>query len=184
MRERDSGSGNCVSGALRQGFIAPLMRIEYTVTGQGDPSVNLAQLYGDGAQIALDAVRGSSPSPLIRREVAFDPAATPIPNSERVVLEYAANFDIDLMADLAGAGLALTPQDDGAAEAISLNNPHLVRSVLVDLAGRTADQEEDFPFVARGAGDALTRYQSNPALPGAARVRSMRTEIFLPNVRP
>lgn len=181
----NSGSGNCVSGALRQAFISPLMRIEYTVVDASDGSVNLANIFGNAAQQQLDALRGTIPSVLIRREVAFDPAASPIPNSERIVLDFVANFDVDIIADTNGApGLppTIVRMDDLAAQALTLNNPQQVRSVIIDIANRTADQDESFPFVPRAAGAPLTRYQVAAGRPGAARVRGLRAEIFLPNV--
>lgn len=178
----NSGSGNCVSGALRQAFISPLMRIEYTVVGPGDATVNLGNIFGDAAQQALDAQRGTIPSVLIRREVAFDPAATPVLNSERIVLDFVANFDVDIIADTNAAPGPLVRMDDLTAQALTLNNPQQVRSVIIDIANRTADQDESFPFVPRAAGAPLTRYQVNPGRPGAARVRGLRAEIFLPNV--
>lgn len=181
----NSGSGNCVSGALRQAFISPLMRVEYAVVDATDATVNLTNIFGDAAQQTLDAQRGTSPSVLIRREVAFDPAATPIPNSERIVLDYVANFDVDIIADTnvtPGLGPNILFMDDPAAEVLTRNNPEQVRSVVVNLANRTADQDESFPFVPRAANAPLTRYQVNAGRPGAARVRGLRTEIFLPNV--
>ncbi|MFK8003323.1 MAG: PilW family protein [Polyangiales bacterium] len=181
----NSGSGNCVSGALRQAFISPLMRVEYAVVDASDASVNLNNIFGNAAQQQLDQQRGTVPSVLIRREVAFDPAASPIPNSERIVLDFVANFDVDIIADTNGApGLppTIVRMDDLAAQALTLNNPQQVRSVVIDIANRTADQDESFPFVPRVAGAPLTRYQVAAGRPGAARVRGLRAEIFLPNV--
>lgn len=181
----NSGSGNCVSGALRQAFVSPLMRIEYTVVDAGNATVNLNNIFGGPAQQTLDAQRGTVPSVLIRREVAFDPAATPVPNSERIVLDFVANFDVDIIADTnAAPGLPpnIVLMDDFATQALTLNNPQQVRSVIIDLATRTADQDESFPFVPRAANAPLTRYQVNPGRPGAARVRGLRAEVFLPNV--
>ncbi|MEM6956283.1 MAG: type II secretion system protein [Myxococcota bacterium] len=181
-----NGSGNCVSGSLRQSFVSPLMRIEYAVVAPGDATVQLGNVYGDGAQQALDQARGTTPSVLIRREVSFDAGAAPIPGSERILLDYTANFDVDLLADQnPGVVAPLVFLDNGAAEAQTLANPHQVRAVVLDLAARTADQETNFNFLPPAAGQPVTRYQVNPARPGAARVRAVRSEIFLPNmVRP
>lgn len=178
-----NGAGSCASGSMRQSFVSPLSMIEYTVVNAGTPGVNLGTVFGTAAQQAVDAARGSTNSVLIRREVAFD--GTPVANSERVVLEYASNFDVDIVADME-VGLGLPPNlnvlDDGAATAVLTANPHRVRTLQIDLAARTAEQSDRFPFVPRAAGAALTRYQTVPALPGAARVRSIQSEIFLPNI--
>ncbi len=180
-----SGSGNCVSGALRQAFVSPLMRVEYALVNPGDLTTNLQNVYGDAAQQALDQARGTVPAVLVRREVSFDVGAAPVRNTERVVLDYLANFDVDLMVDVnlvPGSPPVIQRSDDGDAEDRSVNNPDQVRSVLVNLSSRSADQDESFPYVARAPGAPLTRYQVNGGRPGAARVRSARAEIFLPNV--
>ncbi len=179
----NSGAGGCASGSMRQSFVSPLMMIEYAVVNAATPGVNLGQLFGDAPQQALDLARGTTNSVLIRREVSFD--GTPVANSERVVLEYVANFDIDIIADTQlnpGAPPTLVRMNDAAATALLAANPHRVRSLQLDVAARTAEQSDRFPFVARVVGAPLTRYQVQPSLPGAARVRGVNAEVFLPNI--
>lgn len=184
----NNGSGDCVSGAMRQSFVSPLMRIEYAVVDAVNAPNTMANLFGDGAQQALDQARGTTPTLLIRREVSFDAAAAPVPNSERIVLDHVADFSVDLAIDqnagVVAAGPSIALAVAGQAQTVSVNTPEQVRSLIVSLAGRTADQEEGFPFVPRLDGAPLTRYQVNPAIPGAARIRQTRFEVFLPNVAP
>lgn len=185
----NNGSGDCVSGAMRQAFVSPLMRIEYAVVDAANAPNTLSNLFGDGAQQALDQARGTTPTLLIRREVSFDAAAAPVPNSERIVLDHVADFSVDLAIDQNAVAAAAGPPNialaiEGQAEAVSVNTPEQVRTVIVSVAGRTADQEERFPFVPRLDGAPLTRYQVNPGIPGAARIRQTRFEVFLPNVAP
>ena len=179
----NSGAGGCASGSMRQSFVSPLMMIEYAVVDATTPGVNLDVLFGDAAQQALDAARGTTNSVLIRREVGFD--GTPVANTERVVLEYVANFDIDIVADTQltpGVAPTLVRMDDATATALLTSAPHRVRSLQLDVAARTAEQSDRFPFVARVAGQPLTRYQVQASLPGAARVRGVNAEVFLPNI--
>lgn len=174
--------GTCVGGLSDGALFSVLSQIEYAVVDpRNDPE--LSMILSPDTQASADA-RGLTPSVLVRRELDFQ-TGNPIAGTERVVLEYVADFDLEFILDTAvndGAPPNLVRFSDAAAQAEVNANPHRVRSIIVSLSARTAGQEARFPFIARQPGDPLTRYQVNPQAPGAARVRTARAEIFLPNV--
>ncbi|MGB0679626.1 MAG: hypothetical protein ACPGUV_08200, partial [Polyangiales bacterium] len=55
-------------------------------------------------------------------------------------------------------------------------------AVVITLSARTPEQDPRFAWVARADGDPLLRYRVNPELPGAARVRSLTSEVTLTNI--
>ena len=174
--------GTCVGGLAGGALVAPLSMIEYRVV---DPDVTpeLAAIRSPAPE-AVQQATGRQNAVLIRRELNPQTGAL-IPGTTRVVLEYVANFDLGFVFDdevRPGLRPNLVRRDDAAAEGQIDISPHHVRSVIVDLAARTAGEDERFPYVARGPNEALTRYEVNPAVTGAARVRSLETEIVLPNL--
>lgn len=179
--------GQCVGGLMDGATVSVLTKIQYRAADLSDfSSTSLAASAGA-------ANLGGMPSFLIRQELSFATPAVPVQNSERVVLEYLADFNLSFILDqqpLATLPPAPTPFT-GALAAPLLQNvnlsvaatPERVRSVLVSLSARTAEQDPNFPAVARAPGAPLTRYQLNPALTGAARVRTLQTEVFTRNIR-
>ena len=174
-------------GDLTGARVAPLSGIRYSVV---DPTA-------DGRFAALvnpaDAARGIVNSVLIREQVQINAAFTPVPGTERVVLEFVANFSLAFVVDnrpppFVGAPNLVLLDDTQGAEAFVANTPEAVRSVIVDLAARTPDADPGFRPLAGNRDPAvngpLTRYRVNPNLDAAARVRSIRSEVFLPNVAP
>ncbi len=170
----------CGGEQLNMAMVAPLSRLEYRVVNGADPDTNLGTLFQNAA---VDNRRGLTNAVLIRQEL--DENNNPIRNTEQVVLEYVANVDYAFIVDtqiVPGSQPTFALERGGATPNVT-NNPHRIRSVLVDLAARTADHDPSFPFVARAPGAPLMRYQVDPALRGAARVRSMRSEVQLRNIR-
>lgn len=171
----------CSGGLMDGAEIAPLARIEYTVVSPAGASFASLRTAGGppGANGAL----------LVRREVQFNAAATPIAGTERVIAEYVANFDVDLVMDdqVAPTGAPnLVVYRDGNAQNAVANNPHRARSALVSLSLRSRLEDPGFVFVARNAGDPLTRFDvattADANTNWAARVRTLATEVFLPSV--
>lgn len=171
--------GACVVGLADGAMVAPISRVEYTVVDAAR-TPDLAMLAPPTADANLI---GATNSVLVRREV--DAAGAPIPGTTRPVLEYVADFDVDFVVDDQPTP-TLPPnlvRRDGALMAATVaNNPERIRTLIVTLSARTAEQDPRFPFAARAAGAALTRYRVNAALPGAARVRTARAEIMMPNL--
>jgi len=174
--------GQGMGGLQRGTQVAPLNRIEYTVLNVGGTAA-LATL--DNPLSPLAGVRGPA---LVRREVQFDGAATPIAGTERVVMEYVAEFDVDLMVDTAvapGVPPNLQRFDDLNVSAISApgGRAFAVRSALIALSSRSAAEDSRFAYAPRpGAAAPLTHYELSAAAVGAARVRTLRTEVVLPNL--
>ncbi len=182
----------CMPGLGDGAIVAPLSRIEYAVV---DPRRDdeLAALRSTMDEATEDAL-GLRPAVLVRREIPFGCTddCTPIAGTTRVVLEFAADFDLRFVVDtqpdpassptfqvLAGSAAedALDPSDSGTY-------PERVRSVVVRLSARTPGTDPRFAFVERAEGDPLTRFRAHPDAPGAARVRTAEAEILLPNLVP
>ncbi len=180
----------CLPGLADNAQVTPLVRVEYRVVNPRAPGSGLEALYTDNAASAALGLDGAV---LIRREIDFSTNA-PIPGTTRVVLEYVADFNIEFIVDTAGPGAApilSNPPITGApAEAMlersATSRPEQVRSVIVSLSARSPDVDPRFPFIAARASRAtpLSRYAVTSAAAGApaARVRTMTSEIFLPNV--
>lgn len=179
--------GLCVGGLGDSASVSVLSRIEYRVDdGTG---FNSASLNPPGS----DYIEGRR-SYLLRREVSF--AGVAIPDTERVVLENVVDFNLDFVVDqqpnrtlppnlVRLTGVAAAPLFGSIAAGAAGAAPERARSLIVSLSGRTADQDPSFPYVLRGAGQPLTRFKVtvNAAYPGAARVRSLTSEVLLSNLR-
>ncbi len=179
--------GLCVGGLADGATVSVLSRIEYRVdngTGFNSASINPA-----GGEF----VEGTR-SFLVRRELTF--AGLAVANSESVVLENVVDFNLDFVLDQETnrtlppslqrlTGLAAAPLLGSVAAGAVGAAPQRVRSAIVTLSGRTADQDPTFPYIVRAAGDPLTRFKVtvNAAYPGAARVRSLTSEVLLSNLR-
>lgn len=179
--------GLCIGGLADGATVSVLSRIEYRVdNGAGFDSASLNPA-------SSDFIEGRR-SYLLRREVTFDGVA--VAGAERVVLENVVDFNLEFVFDQQ-PNRALAPnlaRLTGAVSAPLLGSiaagavgaaPEGVRSAIVSLSGRTADQDSTFPYVLRGVGQPLTRFKVsvNAAYPGAARVRSLTSEVLLANLR-
>jgi len=175
--------GLCVGGLADGAMVSPLVQIEYAVV---DPTSDaaLSVLNDPSADAALQVALGRTNSVLVRRELDFNGAV--INGTTRIVLEFVSDLRFGFVFDTSGPGVApnIVRLEGAAAQGILNANPEQVRAVTVDLAARTRQHEERFPFVARTdpATQRLTSYQVNALAPGAARVRSLHSEILLPNV--
>ncbi|MBK8171320.1 MAG: prepilin-type N-terminal cleavage/methylation domain-containing protein [Sandaracinaceae bacterium] len=179
--------GPCVGGLMDGATVSVLTKIQYRAEDLAGFS------SGSLTPSAAAATLGATPSFLIRQEMSFATPAVPIVNSERIVLEYLADFNLDfildqqpvttLPANLARFNGALANPLLQNVNVTAASTPERVRTVLVSLSARTPEQDPRFPAFARAAGDPLTRFRVNPALQGAARVRTLQTEVFTPNIR-
>jgi prepilin-type N-terminal cleavage/methylation domain-containing protein len=193
--------GTCVVGLLAGAEVAPISRIRYQVIGMD--GAFQALLPADGQVAGPQDPRGLTNALLVREEIGGvgnvlnDGNGAPL---RRVVLEYVANLDFRFVLNTALPGMPPQIVTGGGENPVvvgalaDLNTspaatPHMVRSVIVTLSARTAEQDPRFPWDPTGAGNPLlgiapTRYRANQSLPGASRVRTLRTEIFLPNLIP
>lgn len=182
-------AGVSCGGSFAGSAIAPISQIEYTVT----PFSSTAAGASLAAINAASNMTGDVGSVLLRRELVAD-TGVPIVGSERAVLEFAVDFNIDFIVDqniTRGLPPNLVRVDGSTGPAAAIAGPGTaaanpgpqnLRSLIVRLAARTAEQDPRFPFVAPVPGEAMTRFRTNPALAGAARVRTLQTEILVPNV--
>ncbi len=170
----------CLAGLGDGATVSPIMRIEYLITDLG----------GALTSSQSTAVSGQ-PTQLVRREIGFDAGATPVVNTEQVVLEYAVDFNFRFVVDnaLAGATPALATLDGLAAAPMLADvnanagaTPERLRSVHVSVSVRTLEQDAAFAFVTRDPTQPLKRFRFDAQRPGSARVRNLVAEVFLPNV--
>ncbi|MBW2260436.1 MAG: prepilin-type N-terminal cleavage/methylation domain-containing protein [Deltaproteobacteria bacterium] len=73
---------------------------------------------------------------------------------------------------------ASPPPLDGSVNA----HPENLRSAIIKISVRTADEDTEFSFLMRGLGDPLHRFELNPVTAGAAHIRTLVTEVKLPNI--
>ena len=187
--------GPCLGGLGTGAIVSVLSRIEYSVNTLGNFTNlgSLVPLNGNSGAMGIDQ------AVLVRQELNFADNGVFMnganPANERVVLENVADFSLDFYFDNNGANLAAAPALTFALGAAAANRlqriggnpavvPELVRSVLFSISAHTPDQDPTFPWVARAAGDPLTRFRVNPAMPGASRVRTIRSEVTTPNLLP
>jgi prepilin-type N-terminal cleavage/methylation domain-containing protein len=165
---------NCAGDVASEAWIAPVSAIRYYPRNEVNPN----PAFGPMAQLVREEV---DPTAKLTALFANPPA--------RVVLDYVVAFRLGFVTNGATApGLPddFTPGDaTGAVNA----NPERVRAVHIDLAARTPEQDERFPWSAENCDpddttpDALGRcFQVFSDRPGAARVRAVHAEVFLPNV--
>lgn len=172
-------NGGCPLGQLSGATVAPLAQIEWLVrNAAGLPEGVVANLAPRDAAAA--EAMGLSESYLVRQERRFDDNSVMI-DSIRVVAENVADFNLTFFALQNLGGLRQRVLIDAGN---FLLHAHNLISVEVRLSVHTPDQDPRFNFVPRAPGEPLTRFRANPALPGAARVRSLRQDVFLNNIGP
>lgn len=169
---------------VNTGSLSPLQAVEYRVL-----SVDAA--IEEGASAATAATRdralildpNESLPQLHRREVDVESGATAAGLEDRVVLDYVVSFR---MSFISNSNVTAEQVDDinwnlasdAAAEALVNGTPERIRAVRVFLAARSSGQDRTF---AAGL-DPLTAFQIDANRPGAARVRALTADIFVPNI--
>ena len=172
-------TGGCPVGQLSGASVAPLAQIEWLVrNAAGLPGGVVDNLAARNAGAA--EAMGLAESYLVRQERRFDDGSV-INDSIRVVAENVADFNLTFFAMQNLGGLRQRVLVD--AGNFLMHAPNLI-SVDVTLSVHTPDQDPRFTFVPRAPGEPLTRFRANPALPGAARVRTLRQDVFLNNIGP
>ena len=158
----------CMPGLGTGATIAPLTRIEYVVLD--------ANAGGSLASLArASAAEGTVHPVLVRREIDVD-SLTVVDNTERIVAEYVASFDVDFIVDTevtvgAAPDLVLENDDDAEARLAPAANPHHARAAVVNLTLRAPREDPRF-----AAGYELGVSE------GTARMRPMTTQILMPNI--
>lgn len=167
------------------GSIAPLQAIEYRV-------LSTAAAIEEGATAAAAAARDGAlvmdPSETLpqlhRREVDVAASATRNGLEDRVVLDYVVSFRMSFLSNRNAAAEQLDDIDwnfavGAAAEALVNNTPERIRAVRIFLAARSSGQDRSF---SAAIGNPLLAFQIDPGRPGAARVRALSADIFVPNI--
>lgn len=160
----------CMPGLGTGATIAPLTRIEYVVL-----DANAGGSIGSLARAS--EAEGTVHPVLVRREIDLD-SLTVVANTERIVAEYVANFDVDFIVDTevtVGAAPDLELQNDvtAATTLAPAASPHHARAAVVNLSLRSP--REDPRFTAEAGYDLGVSE-------GRARVRPMTTQILMPNI--
>jgi prepilin-type N-terminal cleavage/methylation domain-containing protein len=166
----------CMSGARSKAAAAPVMQLRYRVVpidGANTP----AELQG------LDSnLPGGQRMALMREEVSFADLSV-IPGSERVVLDYVTEFEVNAVSDTTGNGSFLEI-DDVSAPTLSMVDTTTLRALVLTLSARSPEVSRTVSHIGR-IGPAMVTFQvgTDPSDPsyGVARVRTLRTETFLPN---
>jgi prepilin-type N-terminal cleavage/methylation domain-containing protein len=168
-------AANCLS-SVDGAFIAPVNALHYVV--RNAPAGTLAEARAGGLLTGPMAQ-------LVREEVLPTDKTTAFGNNNtRAILDFVVGFNLEFTLTAAtGAG---NPDqyviDQTQTLPANVNNAvERVRSVIVDLAVRTPEQDPTFPWT---AADCLGQrcYRVFDDRPGAARVRRMRAEVFVPNI--
>ncbi len=182
-----AGAGCGLAGLGVGATIAPVSMVEYQI---GTLIGSLPQLYPD------DAAAAAVKTDLIRREYDLRPGMTENAAAARLVGEYAVDFDATIAYDLGNPPNTIIAQPAmrtlafgdsnilsvaGAASSSSAR-PQQVRSVIVRLTIRDREQDPNFGWVPRTSTDPLTRFRVFADRTGAARVRTLITEIATPNL--
>ncbi|MCA9529183.1 MAG: prepilin-type N-terminal cleavage/methylation domain-containing protein [Myxococcales bacterium] len=179
---QDACTGNFTGAS-----VAPISIVQYLVE---DPrsDAELANVVAPAGSFEA----GLPERALVRRELAFDNAiygATPtvVQGTTRVILDYVADVRYAVRS-LQAAGAApnnIVRFVDDQAEAETDNNPAGIRSVIVGLSAMTAEQDPNMSTgVTQPTGGPPLYYVpiQNTLRAGAARVRSLSSEVFLPNM--
>lgn len=166
----------CMRGLGRGSLVAPISEIEYFI---GTPQA--------GSALAPRAANVTGPNTVLFRQELNMATQRPIAGTQRAVLEYAVDFNLDFVLNTnpnRTTPPTIVRQLGPAAQATLDAQPWQVRGVVASLAARTPEQDPRFGWSTRGAGDPLNRFQVFPSRPGAARVRQMVTEVQVPNLIP
>lgn len=169
---------SCIADA-NGGWVAPLQYVRYGAIGSTPGAAN------------ADAERSTDGSiaQLVRTIRQANNKNLPVVNSvQRVVLDYLAAFNLTFtLTQATGLGqpdrytVGAGPDTTNVENTIN-QNPELVRAITVTLAVRAPSADPGMRFYNCAN---LRCMQINPPAGGgepAARVRSLRSEIFLPNI--
>ncbi|MEQ8459084.1 MAG: prepilin-type N-terminal cleavage/methylation domain-containing protein [Sandaracinaceae bacterium] len=169
----------CLEGLGRGALVSPVTTVEYGIVPAAGVLVPNNQNV-TGANTVLQ-----------RQEL--DPATlAPIPGTQRAVLEWAVDFNLDFVLDTnptPGNPPNLVQRTGTVAAPTVAGQPWQVRSIIASLAARTPEQDRRFPWptswgAARPVGQPLNRFRVFTDRQGAARVRQLTTEVQMPNLVP
>jgi prepilin-type N-terminal cleavage/methylation domain-containing protein len=170
--------------------ISPMVHYQYRL--ESDATADLARLKVPTA----NAMIGSRRTMLVRREWRDGTSTTaPEANTSHLLLDYAVEFSVDAVYNTAAALARPTWgfSQNGNVTTQSTNGPSAFRSLLVTLTARSPETDPKLPTMARTTFNTANTFNSpllmfrviDPAQPTIvmnARVRTLRSEIFLLNL--
>ncbi len=187
-----SGAGCGIAGLGTGATVAPLDMVDYRIRNGSTMRTALPDLY------PADATEAALKTDLVRSEWTLDTTPVEIAGSPQLVGEFAVDFDATLTAD-EGTGVspvsmrAIAWGDDSnisryAEDIITTGSasgrfPQRIRSILLRLSIRDRTQDPAFGWVPRAASTLpLSRFRVFSDRLGAARVRTLTSEVVLPNL--
>ena len=178
---------NCSNARLDGAMVSPVNRIRYRIASTtGGPLSDMTGLNLANVPTG-NVAAGTLNSMLIREEL--DEAGVRVPNSEQIVLEYAVHADYQFVVDtqLAPGNPPIMQLEQGNPTPNVTNDPHRIRSVIATLGARTPQHDASFGGGASGVTPVppqpLRTFRVSNTLPGLARVRTLRSEVMLRNMR-
>lgn len=200
---RDIASSSSTAGAVSVTFgvalpycfvgtswsaVSPLVHLQYAV--ESDATADLSRMQSS-ATAAGTGLPGARRAMLVRREWRDD-TATVVAGTARVVLDYAVEFAVDAMINTTASSTGRPAWAYQRSTTTATTNPDKFGSVLVTLTARSAEASPTLRTVARASFDVAGAFDSpmrmfqviDPAATSLvlnARVRTLRSEIFLQN---
>lgn len=170
--------------------ISPMVHYQYRV--ESDAATDLIRLKVPAA----NAMLGSRRTMLVRREWRDATSTTvPLANTSHLLLDYAVEFAVDAVINttVAPARPVWGFSRNGDVTTQSASGPAAFRSLLVTLTARSPETDPKLPTMARATFNNATAFNSplmmfrviDPAqatIVMNARVRTLRSEIFLQNL--
>jgi prepilin-type N-terminal cleavage/methylation domain-containing protein len=176
--------GVCFAPSMEEpAVVSPISRISYWVEAI-DPA-------GELGRLSVGTQPGAERAVLVRREQAID-SGNPVLGTSRLVLDYAVEFAVDAVVNTApdGSTPVFAVASPGGAvdlDSVSTGNPQNFRALRVTLSARTPEGNPRLPRVQRAAlTDPFVAFKIGKGVPAGANlwaaVRTLRSEIFLPNM--
>jgi len=165
----------CVAGT-DGAWIAPISAIRYYP--RNDPNPPSPNPWGPMAQLVREEVQpGDKMTPLGLTEPTNNAYTY---TNTRVLLDYLVSFNLGFVVSTGGGPADVyTPGNDTATANTVNTTPERVRAVTIELSARTP---QDDRALAPGTCANLGCFQITANRPAAARVRTLRTEVFIPNI--
>jgi hypothetical protein len=186
-----------VSGLDVGATVSPIIMVEYGIDSLFNDTVQRAR---HRETYPVDDTVAARKTDLVRREFNVQPELVENAGATRVVGEYGVDLDVGVALDdgnpvgsptgvpamrTLGFGDTAIETLAGSVSALGASTafPQRIRSIIVRLSVRDRDQDPSFGWVPRvAATDPLTRLRVFSDRPGAARVRTVTTEVALPNL--
>jgi prepilin-type N-terminal cleavage/methylation domain-containing protein len=160
---------------------SPVMRIQYDVV----------PINGTDTEFAFQGLESTLPGgqrmALVRRELSMVDGSNVV-GSERVVLDYVTEFQVDAIIDTTGTGVFQVVNEGSTPDLSTVQSSQLanqLRSAVVTVSARSPDLDRKVTNIGRIDGAMVTfLVGTDPSETsyGVARVRTLRTEIFLYNL--